>query len=101
MSQRRRREMAPGGRAHDADTFRINLPLRGPRAHGSDGTLRVLQHARMPIALGAEAIAEHERRHALLIEKERVVRSFMGRETSITATRANHDGRATGLVGRR
>src|SRR5437870_10571194 len=60
MRQQRGGQVPARRRTHDADSMRIKLPLPCPRPDQTHGARCVVEHRRMPIAIRAEAVPEHE-----------------------------------------
>lgn len=100
MREEHGRQVTAGGRAHDADAMRVNVPLGGIGTDHSHGTRDVLKLHRIVIIARAQAGLEYEARDAVLVQPKRIIIAFMRREMRVTAAGANQHGR-TGSIARR
>src|SRR5581483_6455419 len=101
LGRRRRGEVPSRREAEDADAIRIDLPLRGPSADGSQGTLRILDRRGVMI-LGCQAVLQNDAGDTNRIEPSGDLIAFMiHRQGAIASTRTNNDGSSRVLVGRR
>lgn len=89
---RHAREMASGGKAHHRDAGRIESQLRSTRSRGADRTLHVGKLCRVVVAGRSEPEVEDKSGDAAFVEPlRRLVPFVVGGESTIAATRADHD----------
>ena len=98
MRQQGGSQMSARRGTHDADTLRINLPIRRLRPHQAHCARRILKHGRMPVPMRAEPVFQDDAGHAMLVQPQRVIVSFMRRKIHIGAAWTNHHCRA-GRIG--
>ena len=83
--------MTAGRGSHDANPIRIQAPFLRIGADVSDGSLNVVHHGRVPVAAASEAVLEHERRDALLVQPERIVDTLMRGQGAVAAARTDDE----------
>ena len=79
--------MAAGGRPHDADALRIDLPLRGFGAGEADAARGIVQHGGMPVAFRAEPILQDDSGDSVIRQPLRIAPAFVIGEAAIAAAR--------------
>src|SRR5262245_31663882 len=102
MGARRGGEVSAGGESHNADAPGIDAILRGAGTYHAQRTLGVAELNGMPVAVRAQPVEQDIRGDTEVVEKQRGLRAFMIRsEASVTAARADDDGRAVRFLLRR
>ena len=92
MCHRGRTKMSAGREPEDADLRRIYAKFLGPRSHGADRSLGVLQRRGMAIALATMAIVADEPGDAMLIQPATDLVPFVVHcQAAVAAAWANHN----------
>lgn len=94
MSESRRRQVTASRRTHDSNAGRIYLPFRRPAPDRSNGTLHILHHHRVMVAMLGKSVLEYKTRQSLSIQKQGVILPFVRRKSPVAAARADDHGRA-------
>src|SRR5713101_5955916 len=104
VGRRRHGQVAARREAEDADSVRVDPPLRRPAPHQTDRPLRVQQWTRSGQRLGLtwttrHAILEHEARHTERVEPSRNLFAFqVPGQIPVTSARTDEDRRPGVLV---